>query len=1306
MKPKKLIIIYAFISALLLVACHRQKDVPAVSPHVSPLVAKDISCNNVNAFAEDEHGMIWMGTFRGLNKFDGHQFYQYFYGEDSTGLPDNQVRDLLVDSRKRMWVATNNGVCLHSEMDNFPRVPVMGGCTNCNNLFIDSKGSVCLTTNSTICSYNEATRRFEVLISSTRLRNQRVLKAMSDLQDRIWALTLGGIYVFSRQGRPLYQIPLGDAASSALFSNFFIDKRGKLWFSAFLRHDRWLDTHTLKFIPTPSCLRGLGDILAVAPYKKNQLVVSCSKGIFVYDALAQQVFSLDSVNGRLRDPSFRPLKIMTDSKGNVWMGEPDEGFRVGYAQTRMFNRDNRFEELLGRQPVTSVAADKRGNVWIASKKNGLVVYHLPSQSLRQIPTEFAPYYVFADRADHIWISSGKGVAEYAYDGQKLRQLRRFQTPLMLAATEDRTGNIWLAGNSSSLLCFPKNKAPITACPVSQSPVSFIPAVLTTIDGNVLSAAYLETVYQTNPRTRQTSRLPISEADWRACIRRPNFVPSFLFQDKLEDLWIGTVGNGVLHYDTRTRKLTQIEGLSCSDVSSAEEDNFGNVWISSMYGLNKYNRDLGRVVQYFESDGIGGNQFYDRASCKLADGTLVFGGTHGITVFDPADVVYDDTVPVVFQALLVNNQLVKAHKGGIIEKKIEDSPAIHLNYRENNFTIVYNTVDYKEYETAHYFYKLEGSDKIWLDARNNHEATYSNLPPGKYLFRVKVANNLREKPLAEASIPIEITPAPWNSLWARLFYVAALVSLLLFLYRSRMRSMRDKMRMQFMTNLSHEFRTPLTMIEGPISLLANSNNLRGNESRMIEVAEHSIQRMLRLVNQMLDFGKLEQDTLKLKVQRVDIVKGLNDLCDLFLFHAREKGITLHRQGLEGCVLTWVDTDKLDKIMSNLLNNAIKFTPRGGNIEVGLEIKDKEILIKVADTGKGIPNEQTEKIFKLYYQIDSRRADAPTGTGIGLYYARKLALLHHGSLVAGNRTDGQGAVFTLTLPTNDGAYAEEERVRPEAGQEKRYPILKEQKVQKAAVEIPMPGDEERPVILVVDDDPDIVNYLSILLSPRYRVVYRFNAEEALTALEKEEPNLILCDVVMPGWDGYEFCNKVKSDSRFCHIPIILVTAKADIQHQIEGLEKGADAYLAKPFDPKLMMALIKSQLDNREKVRALLNRSTSPNKPIEEALAPQDQLFITRLYKVMEAEIMNSELDVNYVAQELGMSRTKFYYKMKGLTGSTPGAFFRTYKLNCAAEYLREGKYNISEISNMTGFSSLSFFSTCFKKQFGVPPSEFS
>jgi DNA-binding response OmpR family regulator len=417
--------------------------------------------------------------------------------------------------------------------------------------------------------------------------------------------------------------------------------------------------------------------------------------------------------------------------------------------------------------------------------------------------------------------------------------------------------------------------------------------------------------------------------------------------------------------------------------------------------------------------------------------------------------------------------------------------------------------------------------------------------------------------------------------------------------------------------------------------------------------------------------------------------------------------------------WADDDKLDKICFNLLSNALKFTPAGGKVEFSLdvisreetshlfELSDKDVdsrylKIVVKDSGSGIPGDKLEKIFERYYQLENTACGQyGWGTGIGLYFARALALLHHGYLKAGNRTTGPGATFTLVLPVSEMSYAEAEKDLMGAELNSPYKVRSVKYTGRLA-EL---ACEDRKKVLVVDDDADVIHYMKELLSPYYDVISRFNADSAYTLMKEEAVDVLISDVVMPGKTGYELCRQIKENIQISHIPVILLTAKATVEDQVEGLGCGADAYVTKPFEPPYLLALIGSQLKNREKLRAMLGESTDMEHVEENVLSPQDNAFMTELYQLMEKELSNSELDVARMTEMLHISRTKFYYKVKGLTGENPSVFFKRYKLNRAAQLLSERKYNVSEIADMTGFSTLSHFSTSFKKQFGVSPSEY-
>jgi DNA-binding response OmpR family regulator len=523
---------------------------------------------------------------------------------------------------------------------------------------------------------------------------------------------------------------------------------------------------------------------------------------------------------------------------------------------------------------------------------------------------------------------------------------------------------------------------------------------------------------------------------------------------------------------------------------------------------------------------------------------------------------------------------------------------------------------------------------------------------------------------------------------------------------------NQMNMSFFANIAHEFRTPLTMIAGPVGQVVKSERLSGDDKSLLTIANRNIQRMFKLVNQLMDFNKLENDTLRLSVEQLDVVKVINGVCDYFIYNAQERGVTINRFGMEDALMAWTDGDKLEKILTNLISNALKFTPRGGHIDVSLDVADNQIKVCVADTGKGLPENQLENIFKRYYQLDNQtKGIINWGTGIGLYYSRRLAELHHGSLTAGNRDTGTGAVFTLVYPMNEEAYSEEER-RPLAADaflasDATLPVDSGNHNSPFSILNSQFEDEDaRPTLLIVDDDTEVVNYMRVLFSKDYRLITCLDADTALDEMRAEEPNLVLSDVAMPGKDGYQLCLEIKQDIQLCHIPVILVTAKITADNQVEGLNVGADAYVTKPFEPAVLSALIQSQLKNRDRVRKLLTKATTTEEEgVDNALSEQDKHFMEELYKLMEEELSNSELDVSRITKLLLISRTKLYYKIKGLTGETPSSFFRTYKLNRAAELLKGGKYTVSEIADLCGFSTQSHFSVVFKKQFGVTPTEY-
>lgn len=1343
--------------SLFVASCHQGlPDSMQTEDTGAPVIASTLSNQQVNTFAEDSKGYIWIGTFRGLNRYDGHNYYQYFCTNDSTGLPDNQILDLLNDSQGRLWVATNNGLCLYTEQDGFERISQPDGERHCRQLLEDREGNIYVSTGAQILRFDPTSRQLVRVIPDISPWLSYYAKSYIDGDNHLWVFTPESLRRYSLVTRRVT-----DSVSLA----------GKPYISSLHPNgDLWMvgadgivvfDTNSIRFraVPRAVCDNSrlhYAEITCIYPYTNSQLLLATFKnGMFCYDSTRGTLTHQDDAGFPFEVPSFGVTHMFTDSNGNLWMGSASRGYAVHYRQKEWFNSNSYLYTYMKDKYVTSLTVEQGRYLWAATQTDGLYRYDIQENRMEQINTggifqsrNGQPITIQTLLADHkggLWLlpRGSHVIACCRYAAEELRIEKKFELDyLPMNIAEGTDGKIWVSTFSPYVYSIAPNERDFDVMKVFKDGFVFAPGLQPRRNGHLVVAAYGQPLQEVIPETGEVREAVISEADRKACIRRSTFIPTVIRCDSKRRLWIGTVGNGLLCYTHSDGRLCPVPGAPCTDISSIEEDAQGNLWVSTLYGLGKYNPETATFTNYYEADGIGGNQFYDRASCRLPDGTLVFGGTHGLTFFNPADVQATHDVNLLFEDLRVHNRRIRpGMPDGCISKHLSYNPDIHLRHDQNGFGISFTVLDYGEHERVNYYYCMEGFDPYWVDAHNNREAYYANLPAGHYVFKVRAMDYDQNVVVAESSLHITVQPAPWATWWAYAAYVllvAGIVGVFVRSYR-RIRAERaavlraeqekeqeqlvNRMNMNFFANVSHEFRTPLTMIAGPVAQLCDSPDVVGKPKELLRIVQRSVNRMLKLVNQLLDFNKLENDALKLNVRRQDVVAVLKGQVDMYSESASRKGIDLEADGLEDTFLMWLDEDKLDKIFGNLMSNALKFTPSGGRINVSFDVvgradvaepfslteQDKGtqyVKVSVANTGKGIPEDQFEKIFERYYQLSGQAGGCYNwGTGIGLYYARRLARLHHGYLKAFQPASGSGAMFAFILPADDVVYAGEERRQEVLLQPEAFPLSEDLSGTDRPEEGKADAGEHKQTILVVDDDAEVVHYLDVLLSKDYRVVCRFDVDAALEAIRKEVPDLVLSDVVMPGKNGFQLCREMKNDLQVCHIPVVLVTAKGATSDMVEGLNAGADSYVTKPFDPAYLQALIKSQLSNREKVRNLLAQSTRTDNFGKGVLSPQDEVFMSELYRVMEEELSNAELDTNRLAESLKISRSKFYYKVKGLTGENPGSFFRTYKLNRAAQLISEGRYTLSEIADMTGFSTPSHFTRCFKKQFGVVPSEY-
>ncbi len=1348
MKKRSIIVLEALLLILCqsIISCKSEKN--ELETKTSHTISNDISNQQISSFSEDAFGHIWIGTFRGLNKFNAYEYHQYFNSDDSLSISDNQVKDILCDSKGRTWVATVNGTCQYTEQDCFRRIPIESESQYALQIMESEEGRIFLNMGFEICEYIPEEEEFKVVIPDLFHNNTFTFNVFIDESNHLWAINAGLIRCFDLATMELKQ---SFDRENQQTQYAYLRDNGELWLASYNTLSI-LDTRTGKYIETPEVIRrhpllSEAVINFIHPYNHSSLLINTQKGIYLYNYSEERVISQDENGFPFEPPTFNITAMFTDSQKNLWIGSSDQGFVTYYSYKERFNENNYLRKYMEHKSIVSLKRGKDDNLWIASAMDGLFVYNIKKGTIRSIETQhFFPenkYFpnqvrsVFVDNDNHIWLISKYKLICCTYDETShiLREKKTYWLPgLTHEMSQDRNGTIWAGCSNENIYALRKGAAEFEKVMLYPLSFTFTSAVITLSTGEIMVASFPH-----NPRIIDPDTWDVEEIDVSPQIKRSAFIPICLYEDSQGDIWIGTIANGLLRYNRNTNTLERMENTTCTDISAIQEDKLGNIWVSTLYGLSKYDRTTNTFSSYYKTDGIGGNQFNERSSCQMEDGTIIFGGTHGMTFFNPINVFPKRNIPLLFEDLKIHNQLISPLQSDIVNKSLRYNPEIHLQHHYNSFSISFAALDYAEYERVHYHYMMEGFDNIWIDARNNREAFYSNLPAGKYTFKVRISNNDNSIVESENAITIRIKPSPWASWWA--YGIYALITLMIGcgmirvyngIRQNKLRIRKaeeekeqeqriNRMNMSYFANISHEFRSPLTLISGPVKQLCNDSSISDESRQLLNVVQRSVNRMLKLVNHLLDFNKLENDALRLKVRRTEIISELKRLTELFILNANYKGITFKTFGLDDSFLTWLDRNKFEELTGNLISNALKFTDSGGVIELTFDVISRReamklftltdrdvsaeyIKISISDSGHGIPEDQLEKIFERYYQMNEHSQGVYNwGTGIGLYYARRLAELHHGYIRAMNRAEGKGALFVYILPVGDNAYsADEKEITPET-QDEAFPIqTKEQ--------LTITGEGESavalPTILIVDDDTEIIHYLRSLLQGQYNVICRFDAESAYRTLQEKETDLVLSDIVMPRSSGIDLCRMIKEDIQLCHIPVVLITAKATVEDQVKGLNTGADAYVTKPFDPTYLLALLKSQLSNREKIRNLLGKTTKTERIAKNILSPQDNAFMTNLYQLMEMELSNPELNITRLTEMLQISRTKFYNKVKGLTGENPNIFFKKYKLNRAAELLSEGRYNISEVADMTGFATLSHFSASFKKQFGMSPSKYN
>ena len=802
----------------------------------------------------------------------------------------------------------------------------------------------------------------------------------------------------------------------------------------------------------------------------------------------------------------------------------------------------------------------------------------------------------------------------------------------------------------------------------------------------------------------------------------------ILEDEDGNLWVATVGAGLFKAwgdkkDLQFKQYTTKNGLPSDLTCSLEMDQNGNLWIGTEYGISIYNKKSEQFSNIFPCTDHLGNLISEKASVLLDDGRLMFGTMNGVITFHPDSVRQNasKSFNLTFTNLSVNGTPYDTMANDSV---VDLSKTIRLRHTQNSLTFNFSDFEYIYPKRTKYYYKLSGLDEGWTMTVSN-EAVYKDLKPGKYTFMVRTLN-ANGSVSEEISMHVQIRQPWWNTWWAWCIYLLALGSIGWLMYRQLMTVYKLKSRVRverkladfksrFFMNISHEFRTPLTLIRGSVEKLSNRNNLATDVRQTVNNMNHSVERMLRLVNQLLEYNKMQEGKLHLGVQQTDVIQFVNRLCPVFFDMAERRNMRFEVDTFADTHSMMLDRSAADKIIYNLLSNAFKYTPDGGKISLKLEQDPVKKVVKfiVADTGVGISKEKQKDLFSRF--MDS--AFAADSIGIGLNLTKELVALHHGSIDY-EENPGGGSIFTVSLP-DENIYGDNEmakEITPNSSLNANALATPDQVnhdvLSGESSHIEIDAEAVAPLndkhILIIEDDIDVSQFLKEEMEQYFQVEIRHDGAAGLEEAQKNDYDLIICDVMMPKMNGYEVVSRLKSKFDTCHIPIILLTALGAEENQLKGITTGADAYITKPFSPRLLLARVIQLIDQRNRIRErFASETTTKETPSAASICtnPLDKKFMEKFNKLLSERLTDPDLSLDELARELAVGRTVFFRKVKGVTGFTPNEYIRVMRLKKAAEMLTDGEHTVNDTAYSVGYNDPLYFSRCFKQQFGVSPSAY-
>ena len=1304
-------------------------------------IANGLSQNTVTCIHQDRRGFMWFGTKNGLNRYDGYVFQTYSRNDGFSGL-GNSIIYCMAESGNDIWVGTDKGVwILNNTTGRFRfldcRLPNGAILDYTINKIAFYSTEVWILTANGIYILERGNKKLIAL--ETRLKHSLPVSVTYrftpvDLYsdgDRMWiTVPFLGILEYAKGQFSLHRLGEKVRATSILRKNnlLFVGtlsdglavinvKKGTTVF------------HSLKAIDTHE-----NSLIRVIANIDGNVWVGTEDGIFVYDMAKEKI--TDHISTENADPyslaNNAVYSIFQDSSGGIWVGTYFGGINLIPKNGIVFEKYYQIPEAgsIQGQRIREIVAEPSGNLWIATEDNGLNYFDAENRKFRHysmstsgIHLSYSNIQCLNLAGDELWIGYfTKGIDRLNIKTGKVRHYETLNCPTLdnndiFSIYTDLSNTTWI-GTSTGVLKYNTQTDCFEPCP--DIGVFFISDICQDPGGYIWFATYNVGAIRYNPRNKTSKVFNYNPDDSTSiCYNRITTI----FEDSKQRLWFGSEDGGFCLYDAKTESFKSIrvaDGLLSNVVHKILEDRYGRIWVSTNNGLSCYDPETGDIVNYNSQNGLLSCQFNYNSGVSVADGKLYFGNIKGLVGFYPKKELRENRkLKVTLTDFHLLNRAVDLE---YIERKNHKNIAcvdtVELSYDMSSFNISFSTLDYSSIATNRYAYMLEGEDKDWVYT-SGRSATYNNLSPGEYLFRVKADNSDGSWDNPETNLRIIIIPPWYMSTVAKWVYTLVLIAGAYFSVRMYVNRVHRKYKLmeqeqeqkrkaeiysakiEFFTNIAHEIRTPLTLIKVPLESILEKELDSAKVSEYLQIIKRNTERLFFLINQLLDFRKIESKIMRLNREQVNLNSLIGDVLARFRLSMEQKGLIVTLLLPEKAIEVSVDKEAMTKILSNLFSNVIKYGKDYVKISLSQSANNESFEIKVVNGGKSIPVSLKEKVFEAFFRIGEEKST--TGSGLGLALAKSLVELHGGNIHVDSESECTAFIVQIPIINSEVQKSEIYSVASEVTDRSNEALYGN-----AAPETEGAGKEEdnldKDAILIAEDNEELLNFLEENLSKKWKAYAVSNGGEALEVLDREKISLVISDVVMPVCSGMELLHKISTGKDTADIPVILLTAKTDSNSKIEALRNGVAAYLEKPFSMVQLEEQISNLIERHHKLRQKMKK-TAIMDSASSAKNKNEERFLNKVTDIILANIEKENFNVDELADELCMSRTSLHRKLKSISGETPGDFIRMIRLKRAAELLVNGEFRISEICLLVGFHSSSYFTKSFYKQYGVLPKDY-